>query len=68
MDSGQIGTRAVQEGLGIVLVRSFFRLAVRTRFFDPLGLLLGSFCGAPGVIFGDLGSCWAPFGALRMAF
>ena len=34
---------AVQDGLGIVLVRSFFRLVVRDRFFGRLGLLLGSF-------------------------
>ena len=33
----------IQGGLGIVLVRSFFRLAVSFRFFNPLGLVLGSF-------------------------
>ena len=38
-----IGPGAVQDGLGIVLVRSFFRLVVRDRFFGRLGLLLGSF-------------------------
>ena len=43
---------AVQDGLGIVLVRSFFRLAVWDRFFDPLGLLLGSFLGTPGIVLG----------------
>ena len=41
--SGQIGTWAVQHGPKIVLVRSFFRLVVRDRFFGRLGLLLGSF-------------------------
>ena len=41
---------AVQDGLGIVLVRSFFRLVVRDRFFGRLGLLLGSFLGAPWVV------------------
>ena len=45
-----IGPGAVQDGLGIVLVRSFFRLVVRDRFFGRLGLLLGSFLGAPGVV------------------
>ena len=64
----------IQGGPGIVLVRSFFRLAIRARFFDPLGCLLGSFWGAPGVIFGSLegswariGSSWALFWALRIA-
>ena len=47
MDSGQIGTWAVQDGPKIVLVRSFFRLVVRDRFFGRLGLLLGSFLAAP---------------------
>ena len=46
---------AVQDGLGIVLVRSFFRLAVWDRFFEPLGCLLESFSGALGVILGALG-------------
>ena len=32
-----------QDGPKIVLVRSFFRLVVRDRFFGRLGLLLGSF-------------------------
>ena len=44
------GGLGIQDGLGIVLVRFFFRLAVRDRFFCPLGLLLGSFVGAPGVV------------------
>ena len=57
----QIGPWAVQDGLGTVLVRSFFRRAVRVRFFDPLGLLLGSFWGALGTVFGNLGVSWAPF-------
>ena len=34
---------AVHDGLGIVLVRSFFRLVVRDRFFGRLGVVLGSF-------------------------
>ena len=74
MDSGQIGTWAVQDGLGIVLGRSFFRLAVWVRFFIPLRPLLGSFWVAFGLFLGHLGvswarfgSSWARFGALRMA-
>lgn len=66
-DSGQIGTWAVQDGLGIVLVRSVFRLAVWVGFFIPLGLLLGSFWVAFGLFLGHLGVSWARFGALRMA-
>ena len=58
----------IQDGLGIVLVRSFFRLAVWDRFFEPLGCLLESFSGALGVILGHLGSSWVRFWALRMAF
>ena len=46
----QIGPGTVQDGPKIVLVRSFFRLVVRDRFFGRLGLLLGSFLGAPGVV------------------
>ena len=45
---------AVQDGLGIVLVRSFFRLAIRDHFFGPL--------------LGHLGRSWARFWALRVAF
>ena len=74
MDSGQIGTWAVQDGLGIVLGRSFFRLAVWVRFFIALRPLLGSFWVAFGLFLGHLGvswppfgSSWARFGALRMA-
>ena len=70
-----IGPWAVQDALGIVLVRYFFRLAIRARFLEPLGCLLGSFWDAPGVIFDNLGgswsrigSSWALFGALRIAF
>ena len=58
-----IGWWAVQDGLGIVLVRSFFRLAVRVRVFEPLGCRLGSFWGAPGVVFGHLGGSWARIGS-----
>ena len=47
---------AVQDGLGIDLVWSFFRLAVWDRFFGPLGLLLGSFLGTLGVVLGFGGS------------
>ena len=39
----QIGPEGVQDGPKVVLVRSFFRLVVRDRFFGRLGLLLGSF-------------------------
>ena len=63
-----IGSWGIQDGLGIVLVRLFFRLAVWDRFLGPLGCLLGSFWGALGVIFGNLGSSWVRFWALRMAF
>ena len=58
----QIGRVAVQDGLGIVLVWSFFRLAVWDCFFDPLGLLLGSFLGTLGVILGFGGSCLSLLG------
>ena len=47
----------VQDGLGFVLVRSFFRLAVWVRFFDPLGLVLGLSWVAPGPILDRLGVC-----------
>ena len=53
MDSGQIGTWAVQDALGIVLVRSFFRLAIRDHFFEPPGCLLDSFGGASGLVLGS---------------
>ena len=45
-----IGPGGVQDGLEIVLVRFSCRLVVRDRFFGRLGLLLGSFLGAPGVV------------------
>ena len=54
----QIGPWGVQDGLEIVLVRFFFRLAVRVRFFDPLGLLLGSFWCFLRHVFGSVGSIW----------
>ena len=63
-----IGPLGVQEGLGIVLVRFYFRLAVRVRFFDPLGLLLGPSWGALGPVFGCLGLSWGRFGAFRGTF
>ena len=58
-----IGWWAVQDGLGIVLVRSFFRLAVRVRFFELLGCLLESFWGVFGLVLGHLGLSWARFGS-----
>ena len=58
-----IGPGAVQDGLGIVLVRSFFRLALRDRFFQPIGCLLESFWGAFGIVLGHLGLSWARFGS-----
>ena len=71
---GVSGQWTVQDGLGIVLGRSFFRLAVWVRFFIPLRPLLGSFWVAVGLFLGHLGlswvrfgSSWARFGALRMA-
>ena len=60
MDSGQIGTWAVQDGLGIVLVRSFFRLAIRDHFFEPLGCLLESFWGVFVLVFGHVGAFFGP--------
>ena len=61
--SAQVGL-----GLRIVLVRSFFRLAIRDHFFGPLGCLLESFWGVLGLVLGHLGLFWARFGALRAAF
>ena len=52
---------ALQDGLGIDLVRFFFRLVVRGCFFDLLKLLLGSFWAASGpflTVFGPLGTIW----------
>ena len=63
-----IGPWAVQDGLRIVLVRSFFRLAIRDHFFGPLGCLLESFWGVLGLVLGHLGLFWARFGALHAAF
>ena len=40
----------IQDGLEIVLVRFSCRLVVRGRFFGRLGVVLGSFLGAPGVV------------------
>ena len=69
-----IGWWAVQDGLGIVLVRSFFRLAIRNHFLITLRPLLGSFWVAFGLFLGHLGvswdrfgSSWARFGTLRVA-
>ena len=63
-----IGPMAVQDGLGIVLVRSFFRLAVGVRFFDLLRLLLGWFWAASGAVLGLFGPSWHHFGALLGSF
>ena len=59
----QISLGAVQDGLGIVLVWSFFRLAVWVRFFGPLGRLLGSSWVAFGLVLDHLGLSWARFGS-----
>ena len=40
----------IQDGLEILLVRNSGRLVVRDRFFGRLGVVLGSFWGAPGVV------------------
>ena len=76
-DSGQIGTWAVQDGLGIVLGRSFFRLAVWVLFlallgasWGRLGSLLASFwtiLGSIGLVLGRLGLSRTRFCAVRMA-
>ena len=58
----------IQDGLGVVLDRSFFRLAIRDNFFGPLGCLLESFWGVFGFVLGHLGLFWARFWALRVAF
>ena len=59
-----IGPWAVQDGLGIDLVRFFFRLVVWVRFFDLLKLLLGSFWAASGPVLGLFGPSWHHLGAL----
>ena len=58
----------IQDGLGVVLVRSFFRLAVWVRFFDLLRLLLGWFWAASGAVLGLFGPSWHHFGALLGSF
>ena len=69
-----IGPGGVQDGLGIVLVRSFLRLAVWDRFVGPPGRVLGSFWGVFGLVLGHLGPVvgrlrfsWARFWPLRVA-
>ena len=57
------GPGGVQDGLGIVLVRTLFRLAARDRFLHRLGPLLRSFWGPSGFIFDHLGVSWARFGS-----
>ena len=64
MDSGQIDTRGVQDGLGIVLFSSYDSGSL----FEPLGCLLESFWGVFGLVLGHLGLSWARFWALRVAF
>ena len=59
---------AVQDNLGIVLVRSFFHLAIRDHFFGPHGCLLESFSAVFGLVLGRLGLSWARFWVLRIAF
>ena len=54
----------VQDGLGIVLVRIFFRLAVRVRFFGSLGLLLGCSWGCLGSSWALLGLFWGTPGSI----
>ena len=63
-----IGPWVVQDGLGIVLVRFFFRLAVWDRFFVPLKPLLARFWCAPGAIFGLLEANFRFLGAVLMSF
>ena len=59
---------AVQDGLVIVLVRLFFRLAVWVRFFwpswAPLGVALGRFWSRFGLSWALLGSFWGAPGAV----
>ena len=57
-----IGPWGVQDGLGIVLVRFFFRLAIRDHFFGPLGCLLESFWGVFGLALGHLWPVWGRLG------
>ena len=63
-----IGPWAVQDGLGIDLVRSFFRPVVWVRFFHVLKLLLGSFWAASGPVLGLFGPSWRHLGALLGSF
>ena len=58
----------VQNGLGIVWVRTLFRLAARDRFLDPFGGLLSfgiAFLVVLGSSWGRFWSSWAP---LRVVF
>ena len=54
---------AIQDGLGIILVRSFFRLTVWVHLFKPLGLPLGSSWVASGFVLGNVGVSWASVGS-----
>ena len=40
----------LQDGHVLLLAWLLGRLVLRGRFFHPLGLILGSFWGAPGVV------------------
>ena len=48
--TGGLALAGVQDGVEIVLVRFSCRLVVRVPFLCPVGLDLGSFWGAPGVV------------------
>ena len=60
--SRQLGPWGIPDRLGTVLVRSFFRLAVWDRLFDPLKLLSASFWRALGGRFGPLRVIFGPLG------
>ena len=54
---------ALQDGLGIYLVRFFFRLVVWGRFFGPLWHFLGSSWVGFALVLDHLGLSWARFGS-----
>ena len=60
-----LGPWVLPDGLGIIVVLSFFRLAVWDRFFDALRLLLGSSWDALGVAWKAWG---VMFGLLGIIF
>ncbi len=53
----------VQGGVGVVLVRYFFRFVVRVRFFGLLELLLAPFWGGPEAV--NVGAFWGMSSGLR---